>query len=127
MKILIAIFMVILLASCGNNASQQMNLYVPVHRATDDLQVYGGKYHGHLFDKGLTITCTVVNKSNTINYKDVRLEVLYYSKTNTLIARNDFVVYEYLNAGHLLKAKLNGSRYDGMSTLSVNVVGATPY
>ncbi len=95
--------------------------------AKDDLQAYDIKYHGHLFDNGLTITATIVNKSNSINYKDVKLVVKYYSKTNTVMASNYYTVYEYLNAGHLLKVNLKGTGYQSLGNLSVGVIDATRY
>ncbi len=127
MKALLIFMMATILFSCGNNPAPQINLPVPLHRATDDLRVYEGKYHRHLFDNGLTITCTIVNKSNLINYKDVKLVVKYYSETNTLMATNYYIIYKYLNAGKLLKVRLNGTRFQSLKNLSVDFLDATRY
>ena len=125
MKILSAIFLVIIFTSCGNNSTPQ--IYLPIHRASDDIQAYDIKYHGHLFDKGVTIMCSIVNKTNSINYKDVKLMVKYYSQTNTVMGSNYYIIYKYLNAGSLLKVQLNGARYQSLGNISVEVVNATKY
>ena len=71
--------------------------------------------------------CSIVNKSNSINYKDVKLMVKYYSQTNTVMGSNYYIIYKYLNAGSLLKVQLNGARYQSLGNISVEVVNATKY
>jgi hypothetical protein len=126
MKTLSLIFLICLVTSCHNSPGSQYVL-PPMRTATDDLQVYDGKWHKHLLDNGLTITCSVVNKSDTINYKDVKLEVKYYSKTHTVMTASNYVVYKYLNSGQLIKVNLKGINYQDLDNLSVNVVDATRY
>jgi len=129
MKTLSLIILITLITSCRNPGSPVNYPYVPVHRATDDLQVYDGKYRPQIFSNGLVISCTIVNKSNSINYKDVKLIVKYYSVTRTVMASYNYVIYQYLNAGKLIKVNLKGPKTDlkSLRTISVDVADATQY
>lgn len=130
MKILYLIIFITLFVSCTNNSNNPINYpYLTVHRATDDLQVYDGKWHRQLFGKGVIIECALVNKSNSVNYKDIKLMVKYYSITHTVMASYNYIIYQYLNSGKLLKVKLNGPKTDlkSLGTVSVDVADATQY
>lgn len=128
MKTFFLFAIAILMISC-NNSRQPNYPFIPQHRATDDLQVYDGKWRKQLLGNGVVIECTIVNKSNSLNNKDVKLVVKYYSVTHTLMGTYYYVIYQYLNAGKLIKAKLKGPTTDfqSLGTVSVDVQDATQY
>ena len=131
MKILYLVTFATLLAVAGCNNSRQNYSYpyLPVNTAKEDLQVYDGKYRPQILGNGLVITGNVVNKSNSRNYKDVKLIVKYYSVTRTVMAEYSYKIYKYLNAGKMIKIRLNGPHTDlqSLGGVSVDVTGATQY
>lgn len=75
---------------------------------------------------GETVLEGTLKSSATIaNFKDVKLLVTYLSKTNSPTGRENFVVYEFLKAGQIVRYKIKTYAPDATSQVNVNVTGAS--
>jgi len=58
----------------------------------------------HLFKKDeVVVTGTVISTASVAKFKDIKYQVVFYSKTNTRIDQKDFVIYEFLQPGGTLQ------------------------
>lgn len=53
-----------------------------------------GEFRKTLFGNKIKLQLEVVNKATVTSYKDVVIEVQYYSKSKTLLAQKDFTLYD---------------------------------
>jgi len=67
---------------------------------------------------------SVTSKATVANYKDVVLNISYYSKTNTLIGSEQHTLYEYLAPGSTVQFKIKSFGYKGTSGIGVEVEDA---
>ncbi len=68
---------------------------------------------------------TLTNASKMADFKNIVLEVRWFSKTNTLIGTKQLIVYELVGAGKSMKYKLKTSEASKFANVRVNVVSAT--
>lgn len=74
---------------------------------------------------GYNLTGVIINNSTLAIFKDIKLEIIFYSKTKSKISSIDFVVYEIVNPQS--KVEFNNKVYppEGTSNYEVNVKNAS--
>lgn len=78
-------------------------------------------------DGDVVITGEIINKSQYTRYKDFVIEVQYLSKTKTLIATTDYVLYDQVEPGRTayIKTQLKEKAPDGAYELTWKLLDAT--
>jgi hypothetical protein len=76
---------------------------------------------------GAIIEGYIVNKATLARFKDVKIKVTFYSKTQTAISEQIFTIYEFFepNTKKDFSIRINNLP-DGYNTFSVEVLEATP-
>ncbi len=89
------------------------------------LEVTGKVYENFWGDK-IKIKGMVSNKATVANFKDVVLEVTFYSKTKSVITTEKYVLYEFFNAHSEKEFFLKITNWKGTHSVGCVVVGAVP-
>ena len=67
---------------------------------------------------------TISNNATIATYKDVVIEITFYSKTNSLLGTEKKTIYEYFPAGKTIRFKLKTYGYQGTKEINWNIVNA---
>lgn len=86
-----------------------------------------GTYNRTLFGQKIKVHGKVTNKATVANFKDITIEVVYYSETNSEIERERFVLYSYVPAHSTKNFEWKIKPPGGTSTVGWNVIDAVPY
>ena len=86
---------------------------------TKDVKMFKQNYKG-------TITGFIVNNATMAKYKDVEIEVIYYSQTETVIRTDNYVIYNYYEPNSKKKFSLNISYPKAYHSFGLRITGATP-
>jgi len=70
---------------------------------------------------------TVTNKATLANFKDIVIEISYYSSTKTLISKERFVFYQFVPAHSKKLFEWKIKPPGGTNSMSWDAVDATPY
>jgi hypothetical protein len=82
-----------------------------------------GKYKENLL--GETVIEGKLSSSSTIaKYKDVVVNVNFYTKTDTYLSSEEFVVYEFVNPGSEVDFKIKTKAPKGYDKLSLEIIEA---
>lgn len=68
---------------------------------------------------------SISNSATIATYKDVVLEISFYSKTKTLLGTEKEAVYEYFPAGQSKSFKIKTYGYKGTSSIGWNILSAS--
>lgn len=69
---------------------------------------------------------TLSNKATIANFKDIVLNVVWMSKTNTDLKSENFVVYDFVRPGQSIKYKIKTYAPSAVANIRVGVASATP-
>lgn len=86
-----------------------------------------GTYNETFLGNKIRIQGQVINKATVTNFKDMVIQVSYFSNTKTLINTERFVLYEYLPAHSSKSFNWKIKPPGGTETIGWDVVNATPY
>lgn len=75
---------------------------------------------------GWVLKGKISNTATIATFKDVVLEISFYSKTNTHLGTTQETVYEFFPAGQTKEFKLKTKAYKGTNAISWNIISATP-
>jgi hypothetical protein len=84
-----------------------------------------GTYKPTFLGDQLKINGVIENKATVTNYKDVVIEVIFYSKTNSEIAREQYTIYDFFGPHSKKEFKLKVKNYSNVETIGWNVFNAT--
>lgn len=73
---------------------------------------------------GVLIEGFVVNKASIATFKDVKVQISYYSKTKSIIYQKTFVLYEFYKPGSRLYFSLKDYPVEGYTSFHAEVVSA---
>ena len=73
---------------------------------------------------GVLIQGYVNNKATLATFKDVSIKVIYYSKTNAIIGRKAFTLYEYYKPNSITEFTVKDYPPEGWTTFNVVVLKA---
>ena len=109
MKILWALFVSVLLVSCGSEpkSEEELKADLQTQECTNAVELVSGNltyepiYKNILFKKvkGLKLDCKLNSKATVATFKDVKVEVRFLTKTGSLLFSDSLVVYEFLKPG----------------------------
>jgi hypothetical protein len=126
--------LIILLAACHSNSSpgnfspsdyQQQKLTIEEQEKQNPLRFLssGGEYRQNLFGR-FVLDGTIVNSATVATYKDVVIEISFYSKTETLLGTRQHPFYEYFPPGSTKTFQLKVDGYEGATKIGWEVVQA---
>nr|WP_314835128.1 DUF4339 domain-containing protein [uncultured Flavobacterium sp.] len=84
-----------------------------------------GTYKPTFLGDQLKINGVIENKATVTNYKDVVIEVIFYSKTNSEIAREQYTIYDFFTPNTKKEFKLKVKNYSNVETIGWQVFNAT--
>lgn len=99
---------------------EEMESANPVQFLTAD-----GKYNESFWGTELKIDGKISNTATVASYKDVVLKVTFYSKTNSVIGKKEYTIYEIIPPNRIIPFKLNIKNYKDVSSIGWEVVRAT--
>ncbi|MDB5257620.1 MAG: hypothetical protein JWM14_2315 [Chitinophagaceae bacterium] len=82
--------------------------------------------HENFWGDKIKIKGTVFNKATVANFKDVVLEITFISKTETIIATERYVIYDFFNAHSNKYFFLKVTNWKGTHTVGCVAVEAMP-
>lgn len=68
---------------------------------------------------------TISNSATIATYKDVVLEIKFYSKTKTLLGTEKEAIYEYFPAGQRKSFKIKTYGYKGTKSIGWDIIRAS--
>lgn len=86
-----------------------------------------GKYQRTFWGNKVNISGTVTNTAGHTNYKDVVVQLSFYSPTKSVIESINYVLYDYFTYGSTKEFKLKLPFPKGAVSCGWEVVGATFY
>lgn len=86
-----------------------------------------GTYRQIFFGTNLKVEGEIVNKATVANYKDVTVEVIFYSETETELDRKQYTIYDYFPAHSKKSFKLKIEKPQSCTKLGWEAVNATAY
>ena len=129
--ILLGIYMLFFITSCQNNEvtienynSVVQNLGWYESKNPNLFLRASGKYNENFWGDKFQVNAEIINKAKIASYKDVKLRVNYYSKTNSLIRNQDYMVYEIIPAQRTTTVKLTIDNYKDVDKIGWEVIGA---
>jgi hypothetical protein len=84
-----------------------------------------GTYKPNFLGDQLKINGIIENKATVTNYKDVIVEVVFYSKTQSEIARESYTIYDFFGPNTKKEFKLKVKNYSNVATIGWDVASAT--
>ena len=84
-----------------------------------------GTYKPTFLGDQLKINGVIENKATVTHFKDVIVEVIFYSKTNSEIAREQYTIYDFFAPNTKKEFKLKVKNYSNVETIGWNVFNAT--
>ncbi|KAA9338961.1 hypothetical protein [Adhaeribacter soli] len=84
-----------------------------------------GSFRKNLVGKWV-IEGSIKSSATVATYKDVVLDVTYYSKTNSLIGSEQHTLYEYLTPRQTVKFKFKSFGYKGAESIGLGIADASP-
>lgn len=136
MKSFSFLFIIVFIVSCNNNNTNSNDLTIPStyeekrkslaeieqESPTNFLKVEG-TYRTNLVGRWV-LEGSIFNTATTARYKDVVLEITYYSKTNTYLGSETKVFYEYFEPNSEKKFKIKVDGYGGTEKIGYNISSA---
>jgi hypothetical protein len=86
-----------------------------------------GNYRENLFGDAMKVNGTIKNNATVANYKDVVVEVIFYSETDTELDRKQYTIFDFVPAHSTVTFKLKIDRPQACKKLGWNAISATPY
>lgn len=83
-----------------------------------------GKYYKTFLGDQIKIDGQIQNKATVITYKDVIIEVVFYSKTNSEVGREQYTIYDFFAPNSKKDFKLKVKNYSNVETIGWDVSGA---
>jgi hypothetical protein len=87
----------------------------------------GGTYNQNFWGDKMKIQGKITNNATVANYKDVVIEVIYYSETETELLRQQYTIYDFVPAHTTKTFELKVDRPSACKKMGWNAISATPY
>jgi hypothetical protein len=82
-----------------------------------------GTYRKNLIDQWV-LEGTIKSSAKSLTYKDIVLEIVHYSKTGSVIGREQSTIYEFVRPGERISFKIKTNGYNSTSSIGWEVVDA---
>lgn len=122
-------YLIVITYSCDNSSASLIN-YEQTKLSLEDQEKGNpinflstdGTYHETLFGDKMVLNGTISNNATIATYKDVVLQVHFYSKTKTEIGSENYVVYDYFPPKQIKNFKSKIKAPIGTNSISWNIV-----
>jgi hypothetical protein len=84
-----------------------------------------GTYKATFLGDQLKINGIIENKATVTNYRDVIIEVIFYSKTASKIGREQYTIYDFFGPNSKKDFELKVKNYSNVETIGLDVVNAS--
>ncbi|MCE7995454.1 MAG: DUF4339 domain-containing protein [Roseivirga sp.] len=85
-----------------------------------------GTYRENFWGDKLRLKCEFINKATIADYKDAKVQVTFYSKTKTVLGREEQTVYEIFKANSSKTVQLEVANYKDVESIGWKVISASP-
>lgn len=86
-----------------------------------------GDYKENFWGDKIKINCTIYNNATVATYKDVEVQVTYYTKTNTSIGSETHTIYEVFPPSSSKTIKLKINNHSNVNSIGWEVISADVY
>ncbi len=84
-------------------------------------------YKPNFWGDKLKLDGKITNTATVANYKDVAVEIVFYTKTKTRISSKKITFYEYVNAGKSISFFKKIDSPSNCHRITAEVISAIPY
>lgn len=84
-----------------------------------------GTYKPNFMGDKFKVSCSITNNASIATFKDAVVKVTYYTKTNTVIRTNQYIVYELFPPNKTKTVQMTIDNYQNVNTIGWDVVKAT--
>lgn len=84
-----------------------------------------GTYKENFYGDLIRVNGTITNTATITTYKDVTVKVFYYSKTETLLNTEEYMLYEFYPPNSTNEFKLKIKNYNNVASIGWEVVNAS--
>jgi hypothetical protein len=117
-------FFIMLISSCTYESSQTK--IRSVERESPQKFLWSeGTYRPGLLNSWV-LEGKITSGATLVQYKDIVIEVSFFTKTNTLLGQNNYVIYEFIDPLKSIPLKLRLDDYPRAHHVDFNVISATP-
>ena len=85
-----------------------------------------GEYNESFWGTKIKIRGTIRNSANVADYKDVTVQVTYFSKTKSVLATKEYTLYEVYPPNTRTPFRLDIANYENVNAISWEVIKALP-
>lgn len=125
------LFLILIQSACRNTEVTSENY----HSSVMELRTYEGNnpklfleaegyYRENFWGDEFHITVEITNKAKIASYKDVKLRIIYYSKTKSVIGTKDYIVYEVIPPQRVTKVNMKIDNYKDVNSIGWKVIDA---
>jgi len=123
------LFSIILLAAChsktSNDGYEKSKETLEEQEKENPLRFLSVSNHNkHNLVGKMVIKATIANNAKICIYKDVELELAFYSKTGTLLEKDSETIYDEITPGNSIEHKTKYYAPKGTDSVSVKIVDA---
>lgn len=131
------LFIIVLLYACNNrnrNGASTNDTYQEKVKTVEEIErsvpikflFASGNYSKNFFGNKIKVHGLIKNTATIVTYKDVLVNVTYYSKTNTKLTSNSYTIYDFFPPNSEKKFELKIDNYKDVNTIEWDVISATP-
>lgn len=119
----------------GSNPFDDNNNYVQKVMTVEEIEQAdpakfiksSGQYKQTILGNKFRIFGKVTNNATVAKYKDISIQINYYSETETLLHSETYVLYEYLTPRLSKEFEIKVNRPAGSTKIGLETIGAIPY
>lgn len=83
-----------------------------------------GKYNESFWGTKFKVRGEITNRASVADYKDIIIQITYYSKTKSVIGSEDYTIYEVFPPNQEKSFKLDAEKYNDVDSISLSIIGA---
>ncbi|MEQ9466191.1 MAG: hypothetical protein RLN88_02205 [Ekhidna sp.] len=83
-----------------------------------------GTYSESFWGDKINLNVNITNSAKIAKFKDIKIRVSYYSKTESIITSEDHIIYEVVNPQQTLTKKIQVKNYQDTNSIGWHVVDA---
>jgi hypothetical protein len=120
------------LLSCGNSSKSSDQNYEESKMSLEDQERNNpldflsdeATYRKEIVGKEMVIEGTIHNKATIVTYKDVKFQVRYYSKTDSELGSDNYVILEFFPPNKKTEFRLKFDVPNGTKSLGWKIISA---
>jgi len=85
-----------------------------------------GEYNESFWGNKFKVKGIITNRASKADYKDIIIQIKYYSKTKSVIGSEEYTIYEVFPPNQEKAFKLDAEKYKDVASIKLNIIGAKP-